>query len=205
MDRFVIKKKSEPKVIKYDLDETSWVSQSRLPDGMKYDFDTLWNIKPEELGQVMMYGKLVSTPRWIQSYGKSYRFSGTDHAAKELPAEFKPFLIWAKSLGYGDYNQVLVNHYIGPSHHISAHSDDESQLVKNSPIISISLGAQRRFVIRRKSDKQIVRELEMPDRSYVVMGGSMQKRYTHEVPKITRKGIPAVDKRINITFRQFID
>ena len=203
MDKFVTKTprtRIKPDKATYDLDKTSWVLQGKLPDDVEFNFETLWNTKPEELGSIMMYGKRVTTPRWTQSYGKSYRFSGTEHTAKPLPAVFQPFLDWANTLGYGDFHQTLVNHY-GPMHWIGPHRDNEGQLVPGSPIISISLGAERTFVIRDYQNKKIVKDLKMPDKSYLVMGGEMQKRYTHEVPKI--KNAPAVDRRINITFRQF--
>ena len=206
MDKFLTKTskpRSKPDTTKYDLDETSWVVQGKLPDTLEFDFSTLWNTKPDELGSVMMYGKKVTTPRWTQSYGKSYTFSGTEHPAKPVPEPFQLFLDWANSLGYGGFHQTLVNHYIGPSHYIGPHSDNERQLVPASPIVSVSLGAERRFVLRDKKTKKIVKELKMPDKSYLVMGGELQSRYTHEVPKITSATAPAIDKRINITFRQF--
>lgn len=43
----------------------------------------------------------------------------------------------------------------------------------------------------------------MPDGTFLVMGGTFQKEFTHEVPKINGVKGENIGKRINITFRQF--
>ena len=92
------------------------------------------------------------------------------------------------------FDQVLyILHYIGP------HSDNERQIEIGSPILAVSLGAERVFRIR--ADKKIVLDLKMPDNSYVIMGGKMQQQFTHEVPKSKR----VTERRISITFRKFVN
>ena len=182
---------------KYDLDEKSWVIQDDLPQ-MQYDFEQLWSLHPEKLGQIKIYNRLINTPRWTQCYGKSYGFSGILHEAMELPEEFEQFKIWANSLGFGTFDQILINWYQDGNHYIGTHADNEPQIVKNSAILSISLGAERTFRIRSKYTNEVINNIAMTDKSYVVMGGEMQKHFTHEVPKVANSG-----KRINITFRIF--
>lgn len=63
-------------------------------------------------------GKDIQTPRYQQSYDKPYFFSGIMHPAKPLPEEFKPFLQWANSLGYGQFNMTLINYYRDASDYI---------------------------------------------------------------------------------------
>lgn len=186
--------------IRTKLSEESWVDQLRLPD-MKYDFDELWNAHPEEFGLVKIFGRLVRTPRWQQSYLQGYNFSGMFHKAEPLPEVFQPFFDWANSLGYGKFTQVLVNWYQDGHHYIGAHSDSERQLVKNSPIVSISLGCTRKFRIRNK--KGIVKDIAMDSDTAIVMGGHFQQEFKHEVPKIGGKKGAKVGSRINITFRIF--
>ena len=110
------------------------------------------------------------------------------------------------SLGYENiFNQILINWYGNGAHYIGPHTDNEAQIVSASPIISITLNEgtiERIFRIRSKIDKKIILDISMPDKTYLVMGGDMQKMFTHEVPKITGKK-DLVGKRINITFRQF--
>lgn len=186
-------------MVRVDLDETSYVVQEVIPDDLQYDFEQLWDLHPEQYGQVRMMGKIVETPRWQQTYGHDYYYTGMLHHALPLPEPFKPFLDWANTLGYNEFNQVLINWYQDGQHYIGKHSDDESQLVPGSPILSISLGAVRKFRIRSKHDNSIIQDLDTLNRSYMVMCGRMQKDYTHEIVKTSKE----CGRRINITMRQF--
>ena len=125
------------------------------------------------------------------------------HEALLLPEEFQIFYDWINTLDMGLYsgkfNQLLINWYRDGNHYIGKHSDNESQIVKDSPIMSISLGSKREFIIRDKKTSDIVLDLEMVNNSYLIMCGEMQKNYTHEVPKDKK----SKDRRINITMRQF--
>lgn len=93
-----------------NLSSTAWIDEGKLPAHLALDFEDIWSLKPEKLGQVWMYGKLVTTPR--------YQFSGITHEAEEVPVVLRPLLSWANSLNMGEFHQVLVNFYIGPSHGI---------------------------------------------------------------------------------------
>jgi alkylated DNA repair dioxygenase AlkB len=182
-----------------DLDATSFIIHDKIPDDINYDFEELWNLHPVEYGQVRMMGRLINTPRWQQTYGHDYYYTGMLHHALPLPEAFRPFLDWANTLEYGQFNQVLINWYQDGTHYIGKHSDDESQLQPDSAIMSISLGAVRNFRIRAKSDNSILHNIDTLDRSYVIMGGRMQKDYTHEIVKTSKE----CGRRINITMRQF--
>lgn len=116
----------------------------------------------------------------------------------------KYFLAWAnKSTDLGIFNQVLINWYKDGNHYIGKHSDNEAQIIKESPIMSISLGSTRSFCVRKKTNNKIVLDIEMPNNSYIVMCGAMQQNYFHEVPKVSGKNAINIGKRINITMRQF--
>ena len=184
--------------MKHTLENNSWLVQDAIPS-LPYDFDTLWALHPANLGQIKMYDKIIETPRYSQCYGVPYWYSGMLHTpTSNLPVEFEPFKAWAKDIG--TFNQILINWYESGEHYISKHTDDEKQIVPNSPILSISLGSTRTFRIRKIKNKEIILDLPMPDQSYVIMGGEIQKHYTHEVPKTVSKKTP-VGQRINITFR----
>lgn len=192
--------KKEPTMIK--LDDRSWVIKGYIPDGIASDFDELWKLRPKSLAQIRIGGKLINCPRWTQTYMNPYWFSGMVHEAIELPGPFKPYLEWANSLGYGEYNLALANFYENGGHYIGAHSDSEPQLVKGAPIVSVSLGQERTFRVRRKDTKQIIKDIELGNGTFVIMGGEMQERYLHEVPKVTGKAGESMGRRINLTFRQ---
>lgn len=56
------------------------------------------------------------------------------------------------------YNQVLINWYENGLDYVSAHSNKERQLNPDGDIYSISIGATRKFRIRDKSKRKIVKD-----------------------------------------------
>ena len=195
---------SESKNNRLYLSDNSWLDTFTLP--LDVDFEKLMSLKSEERGKVFIYGKLRDVPRFQKTYNRDYSFSNVNHKAEPLPDEFKPYLDWAKSLSLYDgtkFNQVLINWYLNGLSYINSHADDESQLFPDSPILSISLGAERKFRIRDKQ-KKIVRDILLSDKMVVVMGGKFQKEFKHEIVKISGKKGELVGPRINITMRQFL-
>jgi alkylated DNA repair dioxygenase AlkB len=77
------------------------------------------------------------------------------------------------------------------------HSDDEAELGPHPLVASISLGAERRFLVRRKGESRSA-ELVLGCGSLLLMKRGCQEIYQHSVPK-TRKPLGL---RINLTFRQ---
>ena len=209
------KESAIPPSVRHALDAESWIEQGMLPilfeksdefsksKKIEYNFDELWSLHPAEYGVVKYGDKIINTPRWQQSYCLPYYYSGMMHEAMPLPQAFKAFQDWSNSLEIGEFNQVLINWYENGGHYISRHSDHEQQIIPDSPIMSISLGQTRTFRIRNKNDDKIVLDLPMPDQSYVIMGGKMQKRFLHEVPKVNGAKGEAMGRRINITLRKF--
>lgn len=189
---------------KYTLDEESWIIIDTIPKDLTYNFDDLWNLHPQEYGKIKFMGEVISVPRYQQQYGKSYWFSGMKHDALPMPELFEPFVAWVNTLGLGKFDGLLANFYENGKNYISRHSDDESNLVKGSAIIAISLGESRKFRIRCKKTDKIIQDINLFDRSYIVMGGKMQKNYTHEIVKINGKKGENTGKRISLTFRQFM-
>jgi alkylated DNA repair dioxygenase AlkB len=105
------------------------------------------------------------------------------------------------------YNACLVNWY-KPEHSIGLHSDDEASMdhmVNNFPIVSLSWGGPRRFLLRPKPKTihalQPVTELLVQSGDLIVMGGQCQVEFKHEVPRL-RKCDGIVDNRISWTIRK---
>jgi alkylated DNA repair dioxygenase AlkB len=183
----------------------SWLDFFTLPHSLNTQFDSLWSLCPPTQHQVRVWGQMVTIPRFHQSYGRSYRFSGVEHQAKPVPPELFPYLEWVNELGYGTFDEILINWYMDGTHYISSHSDDEPQIKPGSPIVSISLGAKRMFRLRDARTREKVRDVPMVGGCVLVMGGDFQRELKHEVPKINGRKGAAVGSRINITFRQMKD
>jgi len=186
------------------LKNNSWIDFGILPQSIQYDFEELWNLHPENYNQVKIMGKIVDTPRWQQTYGRDYNYTGMQHEALPMPAQITPFLEYASKI-YPDFefNQILINWYENGLHYIGAHSDNTKPLVEDSPIISISLGQERIFRIKEKETKTTIKDIVLKDKMCLTMGGAFQRYYTHEVPKVNGKKGEQLGRRINITFRCF--
>lgn len=186
------------------ISSESWLDSCMLPEKIgEEEFLEMWNLHPKEKGKVMVYGE-KEIPRYQQSYLRDYTFSGVNSVSLPLPLIFKKYLDWVNSIPeyQGKFNQVLLNWYEG-CHYIGRHSDSESQLMPNSPIVTISLGAERTFRIRNRENK-IVKDVITKDGLVLVMGGKFQKEFKHEIVKITGKKAETIGRRISITFRQFL-
>lgn len=199
-----------------DLTDTAYLVTGRLPDYLTSDYviRDLKSIRPEKVGQIKLRSKLIPTPRYQRNYIRNYSFAGLQHQADvPLPDILSPFLSFCNTLerdaigahGNNSFNQLLVNWYLNGNHYIGAHSDDVRQLQCNSPIFSASLGQERVFRIRDKITKKIVLDLPMKHGTYLVMCGTFQKYFTHEVPKVSGAKGQSMETRINITCRMFTD
>uniref|UniRef100_A0A0G4HVT0 Fe2OG dioxygenase domain-containing protein n=1 Tax=Chromera velia CCMP2878 TaxID=1169474 RepID=A0A0G4HVT0_9ALVE len=185
----------------------AWVDVGSLPEDLKIpSFERLWELHPKDLGEIVLYGKRIQTPRWVASYGRTYFFSGVKHDAFPLEDPFlKKLCAFASDHAGCDMNGVLVNWYQDGSHYIGWHSDDESSMVSGSPIYSFTFaeaGGRRDFVVRDKKKKEKVRTFELENNGLLIMGGSrFQSLFQHSVPKRAPSKCPG--RRINVTIRAF--
>jgi alkylated DNA repair dioxygenase AlkB len=95
------------------------------------------------------------------------------------------------------FNSMLANLYRDGSDKIGWHSDNEPELGLEPVIASISLGAERRFDLRRRDDHSKVARIILEHGSLLVMGGGTQKNWQHSIARRT----DAIGERINLTFR----
>jgi alkylated DNA repair dioxygenase AlkB len=96
----------------------------------------------------------------------------------------------------GRYNSVLLNYYRDGADSMGMHSDDEPELGPDPHIASLSYGAARTFILRRKRDKKTVR-IALTDGSLLLMGNGLQANWQHGINKTAK----LVGPRVNLTFR----
>jgi alkylated DNA repair dioxygenase AlkB len=181
--------------------ETSWIKYLDLHNGLKLndsEFEELWKLRPVDDQYIKIFNKMTKIPRKQQTYGISYCFSGVCFDALPIPDIIKPFLDYANKIEQGFFNMALVNWYNDGDDYIGFHSDDESQLINNSPIYCFSYGCQRDFILKSKYLKDEKLKLTLENNSLVIMGGTCQKTHQHSIPKRKNK-----TRRISITLRQF--
>lgn len=136
-------------------------------------------------------------PRLITSYGDAgvtYRYSGMDYAALPWTATLLEIKEKIEAV-QGKYNYCLLNRYRSGSDSMGWHADDEPEM--SNVIGSLSLGATRKFRIRHNATRETQTFL-IGNGTLIIMAGTMQQFWQHEVPKTTQK----VGERINLTFRK---
>ena len=153
---------------------------------------------------IKLYGKIISQPRnvgFFSDVSKGYRYSNVVSKAKKMTPELTALLKYVNKFLGASYNGILVNQYETGEDYISKHSDDEKGLDPNIGVVSMSLGAVRKFRIRDKTSGKIVIDVPTLERSMIQMAGNFQKEFTHEVPK--EKRVPG--ERVSFTFRYHVD
>jgi alkylated DNA repair dioxygenase AlkB len=140
------------------------------------------------------FGRLQ--PRLTASYGDdglTCSYSGTVNRA----VPWTPSLLEIKrrvEAARGRHNYCLLNRYRSGADSVGPHADDEPGM--GDVIGSVSLGATRTFRIRHNVTKE-TRTFRLGHGTLVIMAGTMQRFWKHEVPKTDED----VGERINLTFR----
>jgi alkylated DNA repair dioxygenase AlkB len=192
------------------------------------NFNSMFDLHPENKANVLVFNKDKQNPdwneiecfRWSKSYlntpkfdktvMKSYMFSGTndENINDELPELFKPFYDFMKTKDDRN-NQVIANWYGNNEDYIPFHSDCEADMVDNHTISLINFNSDdkidswREFkLITRDTNNSLYDEVVIVLRHglIITMGGNVQTKYTHGVPKCDNN---LVSQRISLSFRQF--
>lgn len=153
--------------------------------------------------QIKLYGRSIAVPRlvaWYGDTGAAYRYSGLVHD----PLPWTPLLTDIRKRVEQEIgeplNGVLLNFYRNGQDAMGWHSDDEPELGAQPLVVSLNLGATRRFDFRRKGASRIEYSLELEHGSLLVMSGPTQHHWQHQIARTRKVATP----RINLTFRQII-
>ncbi|HRK60530.1 MAG TPA: alpha-ketoglutarate-dependent dioxygenase AlkB, partial [Candidatus Kapabacteria bacterium] len=95
------------------------------------------------------------------------------------------------------FTTVLLNYYRDGHDSMGWHADNEAVLGKNPTIVSLSFGAERRFILRLNENPKIQRTIVLQHGSFLWMKYSLQHISKHCIPK----QISVKKPRINLTFR----
>jgi Grx4 family monothiol glutaredoxin len=126
--------------------------------------------------------------------GLTYRYSSTVHQAAPWTATLRALKAAIEGV-MGRYNFCLLNRYRSGADSMGLHADDEPEM--GDTIGSLSLGATRTFRIRHNVTRES-RAFPIEHGTLIIMAGSMQRFWKHEIPKTARP----VGERINLTFRE---
>jgi alkylated DNA repair dioxygenase AlkB len=154
--------------------------------------------------QIKIRGHLE--PRMTKWFGEfAYRYSGVTRPAvpwDEVPQAVQSVQSAVEREVFGTstdrFNGVLLNYYRSGDDKIGWHADDEKDILRDSPIASVSFGAERRFILKHNQTGER-REITLAHGSLLVMAGTTQRFWKHCVPVERR----IKQGRINLTFRRY--
>lgn len=154
-----------------------------------------------EWRQERAYGRPM--PRlnaWFADPGVAYAYSGLRFVGTGWPEWLLPVKQIVEKVAAASFNSLLLNRYRDGQDSIGFHSDAEPELGPNPLIATLSLGAEREFVLKHRSNKE-TKTYQLHHGSLLVMGGSTQHFWLHGVPK-TRT---LTTERISLTYRQILN
>ena len=163
-------------------------------------YDALLNNIHWENERVIMFGKEIVTKRKVAFFSDpsiSYRYASKTKIGLPWTSTLLIIKNIVESITKESYNACLLNLYHNGEESMGWHSDNEKEIIANSSIASLSLGANRKFSFKHKASKETV-SIELEDGSLLEMKGSIQAHWWHALLK--SKKVTAA--RINLTFRQ---
>lgn len=207
------------------LDERSWVDYAPgWLAGSDELFDELLRIGSWQQREVWMYERKVREPRltagWRSAGTATRTWSREDvaRALREVDGEQVPDLVPGGDDGTGvdalppplreiatvlserygvGFDSVWVNLYRDGEDSVAWHGDRNAKVLTNPMVVTVSLGARRRFLLRPRGTTRAVHLLEPGQGDLVVMGGACQHEWEHQVPKTRRP----VGPRMSVTIR----
>jgi len=170
-------------------------------ESQKY-FQALFQNIPWKNDEVTIFGKHIITKRKSAWYGDSdyvYIYSNMMKQALPWTRELLGLKQIVENLVDTKFNSCLLNLYHDGNEGLGWHSDNEKSIQENSPIASVSFGAERKFLFKHKQSRKTI-SIQLEHGSLLLMKDTTQKDWLHCLPK--SKTI--TQARINLTFRQMI-
>ena len=163
-------------------------------------FDALLKDIPWKQDMITVFGKTYPQPRLTALFGnngKSYSYSGIRMQPEPFPPILDVIRLELEARCQHSFTTCLLNLYRNGSDSNGWHADDEKELGPNPVIASVSLGADRAFHLKHRNEKALRYRMTLEHGSLLVMSGTMQHHWLHQLPKTRRP----VGERINLTFR----
>lgn len=163
-------------------------------------FAELTNEIPWQQDDIRVFGKTHPQPRLTALFGnegKPYSYSNIKmqpHAWNLLLQKIKSKV---ESVSDTNFTTVLLNQYRDGKDSNGWHADNEKELGTNPIIASLSFGAERTFQLKHNSDKDQKKSIVLEHGSLLLMKGTTQHCWKHQIPKTAKP----IGPRINLTFR----
>ncbi|MEN9336443.1 MAG: hypothetical protein RLZZ500_1430 [Bacteroidota bacterium] len=163
-------------------------------------FQQLLSEIPWQHDTITVYGKKHLQPRLTALFGNE----GKPYAYSDIvmqPHAWTPLLTFLReeieSVCDERFTTVLLNQYRNGQDSNGWHADNERELGRNPVIASLSFGAERMFHLQHNTIKEAKLKINLTPGSLLLMKGSTQHFWKHQIPKTAKP----VGPRINLTFR----
>lgn len=146
---------------------------------------------------ITLFGRDIMQPRlqaWFSEH--NYQYSGLLLQPEPMPQPISDLRTKCEQFCGQTFNSVLLNLYRNGQDYMGWHQDNEKELGHNPIIASISLGAERKFTLKHKLNKQKL-DYTLSHGSLFLMAGEIQHHWKHALPKTKLVSEP----RVNLTFR----
>lgn len=154
---------------------------------------------PWKQDEVVLFGKKIITKRkvaWYADADITYTYAGVKKSGLQWTKTLDGIKQKVEAITGASYNACLLNLYHEGEEGMGWHRDNEKEIVTESSIASISLGAARKFAFKHATTRECL-QIELANGSLLNMKGSIQQHWYHSLPKTKR--IKQI--RINLTFR----
>jgi alkylated DNA repair dioxygenase AlkB len=163
-------------------------------------FQKLVSEIPWQQDNITVFGKTHPQPRLTALFGNEGKQYGYSNIVMQ-PHNWNPLIMFIKNaveeICQENFTTVLLNYYRDGKDSNGWHADNEKELGKNPTIASVSFGAERNFQLKHNSDKNAKQNIILEHGSLLVMKGTTQHFWKHQIPKTSK----IIDSRINLTFR----
>jgi alkylated DNA repair dioxygenase AlkB len=155
---------------------------------------------PWQQDAITVFGKTHPQPRLTALYGNEGRQYGYSNIIMQ-PHAWTPLIVFIKNqveeICQENFTTVLLNYYRDGKDSNGWHADNEKELGKNPTIASVSFGAERNFQLKHNTNKNAKQNIILEHGSLLVMKGTTQHFWKHQIPKTSK----IIGPRINLTFR----
>tara|TARA_R110000796_G_scaffold104102_1_gene213825 strand:+ start:210515 stop:211117 length:603 start_codon:yes stop_codon:yes gene_type:complete len=170
----------------------------------KHKTDAYFNILRENIlwqqDYIKVFGKVYAQPRLTSLYssnGKPYTYSNITMHPHAFSKELFDLKTKVEQVADTIFTTCLLNLYRDGKDSNGWHADNEKELGINPIIASITLGQERYFHLKHRTDKNLKRKILLKHGSLLLMKGETQHHWLHQIPKTARP----LNERINLTFR----
>ncbi|WP_024481529.1 alpha-ketoglutarate-dependent dioxygenase AlkB family protein [Cellulophaga baltica] len=155
---------------------------------------------PWQQDDITVFGKKYAQPRLTALYAnndKAYSYSSISMRPHVFTKELLQIKDEVDTFAQTTFTTCLLNLYRDGKDSNGWHADNEKELGQNPIIASITLGEERFFHLKHRTNKNLKHKLLLEHGSLLLMKGSTQHHWLHQIPKTAKP----IQERINLTFR----